>query len=351
MIEVDKEYISKAINDLFRLLGVKQNIPYNSAHWPFEQGKIEECIKVVADYLGLPIKVNLAYVPSQYSPTYRESERFVSEALTKTDGKRRGVAGITAQVCIPSYLPLYGTNGLINFPIDIKVSENVKEYPDAFIAVMAHELSHIVLCSLQYSEKDNEIYADVAAMLLGFNEVMEKGRKTMKEYEENTLFSNTTITETVTYGYLTDENFRFVHNRIAKILKQNEETKKRFIKKYKSLQKRVKSLKYNILKFENYMAYLDKKCKTNIKLKDAQKIVSFHKWGYNEEIKTFTGFIEQELAEKQKYQSMNHFPCGLFDNLNKDLETLGSDIREKEKLLHEDLIVLKRNVNFLTRLR
>ena len=42
MIEVNKEYISKAINNLYHLFGVKENISYSFVRKPFCTGKIEE---------------------------------------------------------------------------------------------------------------------------------------------------------------------------------------------------------------------------------------------------------------------------------------------------------------------
>lgn len=351
MIEVDKEYIGQAINDLHRLLGCKENIPYFTIEKPFRQGKIQACIEAIAGYLGLPIKVNLSYVPSDYNPNYSGGQRFESQALTVTDGRRRNVVGITAQVSIPNSLPMYGTTSFVDFPINVKISDNITKFPSTFYATMAHELSHIVLHSLQHYEKDNEVYTDITAMLLGFSEVLELGRKTITEHEEQHLFSKTIITETVTYGYLSDENFEFARKEIAKILKQNKKAKKEFVKKYFSLQKRANTLRKNILKFKKYMESLDKSCETNIEPKDAQRIVEFHKWGYIAEIENSISVIEQELKEKQKYKLMSHFLYRLYDNLNNALETLSSDIRGNENLLHDDLIVLKRNVSFLTRLR
>lgn len=355
MIEVKQEYISKAINNLFHLLGVKENIPCDLVREPVCRGKIEECIKTIADYLGLPIKINLSYVPASYvapqSPTYRESERFVSQSLTKSYGKRRNGAGITAQVSIPSYLPLYGTSGLIDFPIDVKISEDAQEYPNTFIAVMAHELSHIVLYSLQHSEKDNEVYTDIAAMLLGFNEVIKDGRKTEKTHVEHSLFSTTTITETATYGYLSDDSFRFAHSEINKILQKNRNAKKKFLNQSNSLHKRLKALKKDVLKFKNYLEILDKSHKMDIEPSEAQKIVSFHKFGYLEEIENFIDVTQKELEKRRKYKVMRHFFCDWFDNLNGKLASISSNIEQKEMSLGEDLRVLKRNVDFFTKLR
>ena len=202
MAEVSQKYISEAIDNLFRLLGIKESVPRRSLQRSFDRGVIKECIKEIAHYLGLPIEINLSYVPSDYVPTYRDDQRFTTQALNITEGIRGNAGGITAQVFIPGHLPMYGTSGLVNFPINVKVSEDVEEYKETFFAIMAHELSHVVLYSLQYSQKDNELYTDIAAMLLGFNQVMKRGRKVVNVHEESSLLSTKTTTETITNNNL-----------------------------------------------------------------------------------------------------------------------------------------------------
>ena len=348
MTEVDNQYVGEAISNLFSLVGAKEDVPYNLLRKPFKKGKIKECIKAIAESLGLPIEINLSYVSPYYKPNGTTGQSFTTQQLVKTDYRGRGVAGITAQVSIPSYLPLYGTSSFSNFPIDIKISENIKEYPDTFLAMMAHELSHIVLHSLRYSERDNEIYTDITAMLLGFNEIVRFGRKTIKGYTLPTK----TITETVTYGYLSDEQFGFAYNEIIKILRQNRKVKKELIKKLNFLRKQVMIFENNILKFKNYIEYLDKNTNKKINQRDAEKIVLFHQPGHNEEIQNFLGTTKEKLnKQKDRYNSIKHYHQGWDDDLNKEVININSDITQKEKLFEEDLEVLKRNVGFSIKLK
>lgn len=351
MIEIDNQYINEAISNLFRLVGIKEDIPYNLLRKPFKKGKIKECIKVIAEYLGLPIEVNLFYVSPHYGSNNIGNQGFTTRQLVKTDARGRGISGITAQVSIPSYLPLYGTSSFSNFPIDVKISENIKEYPDTFMAMMAHELSHIVLHSLRYNERDNEIYTDITAMLLGFNEIMRFGRKTIKEYQEHSLLSTTTITETATYGYLSDEQFEFVYNEVIKVLKQKKKIKKKLIKKLDSLQKQIAIFRNNILKFKNYIEFLDKNRNKKINQEDAQKIVLFHQPGYTEEVEKFLKIIKEKLEKQQSCKSIKHYHQGWYDDLNKELAAIDFDIKQKGELFKKDLEVLKRNVGFLIKLK
>ena len=351
MIEVDQEYISGAINNLFGQVGVKENIPYMSVYEPFSNGRIKECIEVIAGYLGLPIEINLTYIPATYAPTYSDSQRFTSQSLVVTDGSKKGTAGISAEVYIPSYLPLYGSSSLTNFPIDIKISENIKEYPDTFMAVMAHELSHIVLYSLQHTEKENEVYTDITAMLLGFCGIMKDGRKTTKEYDQHSFLSTTTITQTVTYGYLKDSNFKFAHNRIRDILRQNKNASTEFIKQGDLLRKQLEAIKRNLLKFKTYIEFLDASHKKDIKLKDAQRIVSFHQFDYLEEIEKFSDRLEKELARRQNYTTTTHYLHGFFANLNKDFGNIAYEIKKHKEWSENDLRVLKRNIGFFAKFK
>jgi len=332
MIKVDNKYINEAIDNLFHLIGIKEDILYDSIQKPFKKGKIKKCIKIIAEYLGLPVEINLFYISSYHNANSTNDQSFTTQQLVETDAEKRGVAGIVAQVHIPSYLPLYGTSSFVNFPVDVKVSKNIKEHPDTFMAIIAHELSHIVLNSLRYSEKDNEVYTDITAMLLGFNEVMRFGRETIKEHQEYSLSSTTTITETTTYGYLPDEQFAFAYKEIIKILKQNKKIKKKLIKKLNSLQKQALIFENNILKFKNYIEFLDKNTNKKINQKDTQKIVLFHRPGYTEEIENFIKLVKEKLQKQQNCKSIKHYYHGWHNDLNKVLATINTDIEQKREL-------------------
>ena len=65
--------------------------------------------------LGLPIRITLFYVSKEFR--LGNTEGFRSSGLSRTDWTGRGVDGITAQVSIPDYLPLYGSVALAGYPI------------------------------------------------------------------------------------------------------------------------------------------------------------------------------------------------------------------------------------------
>jgi hypothetical protein len=151
---IDYDYISNAIDELITLLGIKEDIPFENLYHQVNHGNIKGCIEGIAKYLGLPISVNISYVPKNYQ-TRNTENRFASTGLSQTNKANKGVAGITAQIDIPTNLPLYGSPALEQFPISVKISEDCKDDAAAFIPIMAHELSHVLLHSLRFREKDN----------------------------------------------------------------------------------------------------------------------------------------------------------------------------------------------------
>ena len=146
MNEVNNEYIAKALNELVPTIGIKEFIDHKKLVSLIKDKKIKEAIKIIALYLGLPIEVKISYVPNGYRPT--SNDGFQSTHLVKTDTHNKGTGGITAQVSIPSTLPVYNNPGMVNIPINVKLSENCSENPETLVTVMAHELSHIVLHSM-----------------------------------------------------------------------------------------------------------------------------------------------------------------------------------------------------------
>ncbi len=179
---------------------------------------------MIARQLDLPIGINIITVPNDYR-AQNSSNRFDSRDLAKVHPHGLGNEGIIAQVNIPGSLPFYGSSTLIDYPIDVKVSENCRKSPGVFIMIMAHELSHVLLYSLRHPQKDNELYTDLLAMMLGFQTIFRNARKITTTQKQHDFMSPTIITITVTYGYLSDEQFNFAYNKINSILEKIEKEK------------------------------------------------------------------------------------------------------------------------------
>lgn len=347
---IDNNYIDNAIDELVNLLGVKEEIPREILHKPFRAGNIKGCIRNIANYLGLPIAINLSYVPAKYEPR-SYSNKFESADLAKTNHTGRGIESITAQVSIPSYLPLYGTSELQDFPIAVKISDNCLEHPETFMAIMAHELSHILLHSLWHKEKDNEVYTDLTAMILGFSKVMEIGRKV----EETKNYVILTQTSTTTYGYLSDKQFYFASNKISGIQKKNINLKKKLLKKLTTSRKQLCSYKKELFRFKKFVEYLDKNPNKAIRKEDIPEIVLFHQLDYTDK------FTEVIRSNEKKLKEINDFCVGLIHytqqvsnslrKFDEGIDTLIAELKSNLDLVNNDVSILRKYVGFIYKLK
>jgi len=346
MQDIDNDYISNAIDELVSLLGTKEEISTAVTHRSLDTRNAKLLIENIANYLGLPIVINLSYVPANYQAG-NTGNRFESSALAATDHDGRGIQGITAQVSIPSYLSLYGTSGLQGFPISVKISDNCLKYRETFMAIMAHELSHIVLHSLLHREKDNEYYIDLTAMILGFSVIMLNGRKTVETREK----FMSTETLTTTYGYLSDEQFYFAFNKISEIRKKNINLKKKLLKKLTVFRKQLYSYKKELLKFNKFVEYLDENQRKRIRREDAAVIVSFHQVDYAESFRIVIRGNEGKLKEiNDCCVGLTHYTQPRLNSLqqfSKEIDTLISDLKREFNLLNKDVRILGKHVGFL----
>ena len=86
----------------------------------------------------------------------------------------------TAQVHVPGHMPLYGSKELEGLLVKVSVSDNCLENPDTFVAVMAHELSHVLLKSIRHPSRWNdEIFTNIVPVVLGLGRIIKEGRKAM----------------------------------------------------------------------------------------------------------------------------------------------------------------------------
>lgn len=268
---IDNEDVLSAISDLNALLGVKEPVARDKLIALLDLHNVSQCIALIAEHLGLPIVIELSYVPA--GPISYSSKRFDSKSLVITDASGKSVEGITAQVQIPGHLPPYGSKTLEGYPIQVLISENCLKYPDTFIAVIAHELSHVLLQSLNHSQSRNELYADLTPILLGFSDIIAAGRVTLSiSYEGSTV-----ITHTTKYGYLTDKQFNYAFNRVAEILKESVQRKINTMDVSERLLWGCEQARRMISKHAIYLEHIDKSATHKIiSPSDAARIVRIH---------------------------------------------------------------------------
>ena len=289
----DFSYFDSAIDDIVSHVGMNKKLEEGVIFREFRKTNITTCIEYVANYLNLPIKVNLTYIPSDHNIDGHDSA---------FAGNSSAAQRIAAQVMIPPDLPLYGSSQFQGFPITVKVTDNCFDYPETFFCIMAHELSHVVLHSLWHREKNNEIYTDLTAMVLGFSDIMKKGRK------NNSVRQNDNLTETATstYGYLSDSQFNFSYQKINKLLAEyisiEESCKSEYLKSCEI----SRECKRRLERLPELLQLIDKKQKTRMKQEDALVIVKMHEPGYFEEIRSVIGKTENQLNDIQRITDNIH---------------------------------------------
>lgn len=357
MNEVKNDYIKRALNELIPTLGVREFVDHEKLYPLVHSGKLKECIKQIALYLGLPVEIIIYSVSKGYRPNANDS--FQSAHLVKTDEKKRGTGGITAQVSIPSNLPLYGSIGMVNFPISVRISENCAENAASFIAIMAHELSHIILYSILHREKESEFYTDLTAMMLGFANVMKIGRvatNITKQTQQYVFHSTTTTTtETTTYGYLSRENFYFAFDEIKSFLSKQVSAKYKLFEKLNQFKKKLSKTKKISFYFKNYLEYLDKNLNLKISQEDGHKISAFHQSGYADNFHSIIVKNETHLKNSLKFlENLKNYTAGNIETMQKyeaQLKLANEELAKQHFLLQKDVNVLKKYVGFFYRLK
>jgi len=342
-------YIKNAIDELIAALGIKEETRDDEFVDLLQKGDIKLCVKKIALRLELPIEIDLQYVPKDYRPN--SEIKFESRGLARTNSTGHGIESITAQVSIPGNLPLYGTSSLTDFPINVKVSENCREQPLTFITLMAHELSHILLHSLHHSKRDNEIYVDLTPMILGFSVIMDKGRKKI----EATTHGDLTTTNTITYGYLADSQFRLASDTVYNILAQHRERKRRLLELAKRTRKQLLVVDKNLCRFKKFLEYLDRNKNRKIGQRDTRKIVEFHSADYAYSFESVINESNKILLETEDLlRDLIHYTGAVLNRIQKYAERIlskSNELNSASYQLDKDLKILRRNVSFVCRVR
>jgi len=344
--QISNSFIRNSISQLINIFGIKEDVHTAELTALLNKGNVKQCIKKIALYLGLNINIELSYVSKDYN--LNNASKFDSNnQITKTDWRGQGIGSITAQVAVPESLPLYGTPSLTNYPIRVRVSEDCKEYPKTFIAVMAHELSHVLLHSLHNTRWDNEIYADLTPMILGFINVVGNGRKVTEETNYGIFRESTTTT----YGYLTDSQFDFACGIIREKLGKYRQKKQKVLKQTTKIRKLLSSIEKNLFKFKKYLEYLDEHHDRTIKGQDISKIVQFHFPDYSRKYEEAITDGKERLVEIEGLcKNLIHYTESVLRELqdyDRKLKSLIHNLVLVSCSLRKDTKVLSRNVSFV----
>jgi len=352
--EISNEYIENAINEIEKFFGVKEPVSSKNIFLLIRDGKTKDAMKLIARQLDLPIDINITNVPNDYR-AQNSGNQFHSTHLAKVHQHGSSSEGITAQVTIPSSLPFYGSSALNGYPINIKISDNCTEHPVAFATIMAHELSHVLLYSLRHPKKENEFYTDLTAIMLGFQNIFRTGRKITKTDVEHGFMSTTTRTQTITYGYLNDNQFNFAHNKINSILKRNRKGKKLLSKRLKKFTKLLSKYEETLFRFKKFLEYLTKNTNKKISGEDGKKTVTFFQHGYMDKLDLPSKDYKEGQKTVEKF--LKELSCCTEQRMNQlsiytnDLKTYTNELKTKIVHLNKDVRMLKKYVSYKYRIK
>jgi hypothetical protein len=333
--------IAQAIDELAGALGVKEEPALVEYQAMLRSENVEACVAAIAQQLGLPIIVHLSHVGDG------TEEAFVSRGLGKTDERGRGIEGITAQVTIPARLPLYGSSALTGLPIKVKVGKGLAAFPETFVALMAHELTHILLYSLRHPKKDDEWFTDLTAMVLGFSSIMDLGRRVIEKTHDGTL--------TTTYGYFTDREFAFALSTINETRARCRNIKANLFGQIAECKQRLKETDCLLSRFRLYMEYLDTHTNKKIKARAAQRVVACHSPFYLDKITHTLGQCK-DLVERTEnlFKPTTHYTKDCLHSLEvltRELQGKTDDLIEDMRPISSDVNLIRRHVGLVARFR
>jgi len=341
--------ISNALAELITWFGVKEEMPFHGLAALLREKNTEGCVQKIATRLDLPVRISLSYVPEDFKPG--NTNGFRSSSLSRTDWTGRGIESITAQVSIPQNLPMFGTSALQGFQIRVRVSENCHECPETFVAMMAHELSHVLLASLHHPQENSELHTDLVPIVLGFGDIVRTGRKII----QTTTSGNTTTTRTTTHGYLTDSQFDFACNYVTGILKHHQRDKKRLIELVRQVQRKLKKASRSLERFRDYFKYLDSHRPEKMTKEHAQRVVQLHSHDYSSEWESRITVVRASIQGAESFvRRLDHYTSTAVEHLKthiQELELASNEIGQVTEAITKDEKILRRYVGLVYRFR
>jgi hypothetical protein len=350
--KIDNSDLRLWVHEIVDSIGIREPVQYSHFAGLINNKQLPKLVEAIASYMNLPIKAKVEFVADQYQAG---KINFESKSLTGYDAAGHGSEGIVAQVQIPGFVPFYGTSSLVGFPIDIKVSDNCLKSPQMFIAIMAHELTHILLHSFRHKSKENEFFTDLTAMTLGFVDIFNQGRMYSYSTTQYGIISSTTTTHTMSCGYLSDKQFGYAWDLIKRTLIGFRKSVKRLKVKCIKFEKSYILYKRLLSDFNKYKVCLDKNCSVKFKNDDALKIVSIHQANYLDHYNDFVKYsgviVEQiksdlkNIVDSNLYSKKNMIEC---DQL---VIRLSNEMEKETITLKDDLNLLGRYINIRNKIK
>lgn len=344
---ISNDEISTILDELVELLGVREDIPTHVLYDDYGQIDERHCLNEIVKKLCLPVAINIVKVPKYQFGHY--GKRFNTTGLANTGANGRGAEGIAAQVMIPGNVPLYGSQRLDGFPITVMLGDGCCDRIFTFVTVMAHELSHVLLETLQFPKRDSELYTDLVPIVMGFGGDVRAGRKASARSLDGTHLCETT------FGYLTDQQFNHAMAYTCDIVSKNRRPKVELTCTLEALSNEVLRCERCLDKWHNCLDLLDSRKLVTMEMAHASRMVSFHQPGYTDEWSGITAQAKEAViyARSHEYR-ISHYTaitCRDISSKNQELMMMYGELQQIAEHIQCDLNMMERYMGFKHRFK
>jgi len=340
--------ITAALDEMIACLGVSEEIPFHDLLALLYGKGMQTCVQEIATRLRLPIRIILSCVPNDFTPNH--PARFRSRNLVQTDETGHGVEGIVAQVSTPPGLPMFGSPGLVGFPVEVRVTDNWSAHPETFITVMVHELSHVLLASLWSPHKHSELHTDLVPILLGFREVGRRGRTV----SHHAIGADGITQRMTTYGYLSEVQFDLACKYVTGVLERRQGEKMRLLEVVEKVRRKLKKASGTLAAYRDYMQYLDQHIPERMKGEHARRVVELHGKDYGGEWQSRIAPARESMEAIEAFvRPLNHYTTDAVERLRvyaRQLECASDELGRVTGEIAKDARILQKYVGIYYRL-
>jgi len=227
------------------------------------------------------------------------------------------------------------------------VSENCGKRPESFVAVMAHELSHVLLHSLRHPQRESELHTDLVPLLLGFRPIVSVGRTHVEHRSQGDVAT--------TFGYLTDAQFDFAVGHVDRLLADARETQEEVAKLGQRVTAALPKASLQVARFNAYRAYVNRHPPERTKRGDAERLVRFNDVAYTQEWERSLTNARAELASSGgSFNSVSHYTEQVLRRLKREHHQFSGTASSVEATLNSlaaDVATLRRYLPIRIRLR
>jgi hypothetical protein len=340
--ELSDDDLLTALNEVVSCVGVRDEEPLADFLQFLERSDAHGCAQEISARLGLPVHISLSSLEAG------NAEGFGSVLLAPRGRPQQSIA---ARIEMPQHPPMIGTQGLQGYPVRIRVSSNCYQSPETFVAVLAHELSHLLLACLYHPKGDSELYVDLVPIALGFRDIIRRGRKVTRGIMDGTLGS----TQTTTYGYLTDSQFEYACDHVEAILQAHRKSYDHLAEVLAQVQRKLRVVTRRLTAFNRYLKHLDRHPVGRMKEADARHMVRYHDTGYcrdwNADIMSTRTAVQDARLSARNPNRYTHEEADLMQGHIQAIELACQRLNAVDSSIREDLKILRHYVPLLRRLQ